>query len=93
MRLAGETLPPAHAFDEAALDDEDLGPEHEEALRGQTAQHLVKLLLTRFGTGWDGIEDDTGAPASLQSETIDAFPDLFPGTAYSLLSGLLAPMV
>ncbi len=93
MRLARETLPPAHAFDAAALDDEDLGPEHEEALRGQAARHLVKLLLTRFGTGWEGIEDETGAPAPLSSASIDAFLELFPGTASVLHQGLLAPMV
>lgn len=93
MRLARETLPPARAFDAAALDDEDLGPEHDDALRGQAARHLVKLLLTRFGTGWEGVEDETGAPAPLEAGSIDAFLDLFPGTAASLHAGLLAPMV
>ncbi|GGG59758.1 hypothetical protein GCM10011415_02110 [Salipiger pallidus] len=93
MRLARETLPPAHAFDAAALDDEDLGPEHEDALRGQADRHFVKLLLVRFGTGWEGLEDETGAPAPFEAATIDIFLDLFPGTASVLHQSLMAPVV
>ncbi|MGR3438770.1 hypothetical protein [Salipiger abyssi] len=91
MRLARETLPAARAFDAATLDDEDLPPEHEEALRGQSARHAVKLLLLRFGTGWDGIETEDGAPAPLTAESLDLFLDLFPGVAATLHALLLSP--
>ncbi|EPX82101.1 hypothetical protein [Salipiger mucosus] len=91
MRLARQTLPADRAFNAECIDDEDLGPEHDEALRGQLARHLVKLLLMRFGTGWQGVEGEDGAPAPLTAETLDTFLDLFPGVATTLHAGLLAP--
>lgn len=91
LRLARETMPAARAFDAAALDDEDLPPEHEEALRGQAARHLVKLLLLRFGTAWGGLETDSGEPAPLTAESVDMFLDLFPGVASALHGQLLSP--
>lgn len=93
MRLARQTLPAARAFDAECLDDEDLGPEHDEALRGQAARHLVKLLVTRFGTGWSGVETEDGAAAPLTADYLDAFLDTFPGVASSLHAGLLSPWV
>lgn len=91
LRLARETLPAARAFEAAATDDEDLPPEHEEALRGQAARHLVKLLVLRFGTAWGGVETDTGDSAPLTAESLDLFLDLFPGVASALHAQLLAP--
>lgn len=93
MRLARQTLPPDRAFEAELSDDDDLGPEHEEALRGQAARHLVKLLLLRFGTGWQGVETGEGAPSPLDADALDAFLDLFPGVSSSLHAGLLAPWV
>ena len=92
-RLARESLPAARAFDAALHDDEDLGPEHEEALRGQAARHLVKLLLLRFGDRWEGIEAEDGSPAPLTAETLDASLDLFPGVASTLHISLESPWV
>ena len=93
MRLARQTLPAELAFAAECSDEEDLGPEYEEALRGQAAQHLVKLLLVRFGDGWTGVEGPDGAPAPLTAETLDQFLELFPGVAGTLHASLLAPWV
>jgi len=93
MRLARSTLPADLAFKAEMADDEDLGPEHEEALRGQAARHLVKLLLSRFGTGWTGIETESGDPAPMTPETLDMFLELFPGVAGTLHASLLAPWI
>ena len=93
LRLARQSLPEALAFEAECLDDEDLGPEHEEALRGQAARHLVKLILLRFGTGWTGVETEAGAPAPLDAASIEAFLDLFPGVASALHAALLQPWV
>ena len=91
VRLARSTLPADLAFKAEMADDEDLGPEHEEALRGQAARHLVKLLLLRFGTGWGGLETDRGEPAPLEADSLDLFLDLFPGVASALHGQLLSP--
>ncbi|MBU2960062.1 hypothetical protein KO516_04305 [Citreicella sp. C3M06] len=90
-RLARETMPERLAFAAALHDDEDLGPEHDEGRRGQFARHLVKLLLLRFGTGWEGVEVDDGRAAPMTEDTLDAFLSLFPGVASVLHVRLLEP--
>ncbi|KAB2539657.1 hypothetical protein AL035_17765 [Salipiger aestuarii] len=91
QRLARTTVPERLAFEAALHDDEDLGPEHDEAARGQFARHLVKLLLLRFGAGWDGVEAEDGTPAPMTEQSLDAFMSLFPGVSSVLHARLIEP--
>lgn len=91
MRLARQNLPEALQFEAEMLGEDDLPPEHDEALRGLAARYVVKLLLMRFGAGWAGIEAEDGTPAAMTSDTLDQFMALFPGIAATLHGELLAP--
>ena len=90
-RLASQTLPPAEAASIDAFDDEDLPPEVEDATRGQFASHLIRILVSRFGDGWEGVETESGEPAALTLRTFDEFMTLFPGVVQGLQVQLLAP--
>lgn len=91
LRLGRESLPADMAVEVEAVDDEDLRPEIEDRVRGDAAAHLLRLVLIRYGAGWEGLEDDAGAPAPMTPDSIGHFLDLFPGVATQLQHALLAP--
>jgi hypothetical protein len=90
-RMARETLSPGIAIELEAVDDEDLKPEVDDAMRGRFAQTLTLLLLLRFGTGWGGVEIDDDKSAPFERQSIEMFLDQFPGVAIVLQQQLLLP--
>jgi hypothetical protein len=91
LRLSEEARSQADAALFEALDDEDLPPEAADAVRGSFGQALLRILLVRHGTGWEGIETDDGTPAPMTHATIGDLLDLFPGVAQVLSRDLMAP--
>lgn len=90
-RLARESLPPRLAVEAEAFDDEDAGPDVDDAVRGRFAEVLTLLMVLRFGTGWDGVEIDDGVPAPFERQAVEQFLDQFPGVAMILQHSVLAP--
>lgn len=91
LRLARERLPIDMAAEVEAVDDDDIRPEVEDRLRGEAAAQLVRMAMLRFGESWEGLEDETGAPAPMTPETVSQFLELFPGVASFVHQALLAP--
>lgn len=91
MRLAREGMPAVMAVELEAVDDEDVAPEVEDNLRGRAADNLVRLLVRRFGTGWDGFETEDGSPAPFDADHIGQVFDLFPGIVQVLQQSLMTP--
>ena len=91
MRMALDGMSTADATETAAMDDEDLRPEVEEATRGRFASFIVHLVLVRFGEGWGGIEDEDGAPVAMNAGTIAQVLEAFPGVAQALHIEMLQP--
>ncbi|MAC81489.1 MAG: hypothetical protein CML66_25900 [Rhodobacteraceae bacterium] len=91
MRLARDGMPAMMAVELEAVDDEDVAPEVEDNLRGRAAANLVRLLIRRFGTGWDGIEAEDGSPAPFDAEHIGQAFELFPGIIQMLQQSLMVP--
>ncbi|MBE9635780.1 hypothetical protein [Salipiger mangrovisoli] len=93
LRLARQNLPEELQLEAEIHDEENLGPEHDEALRGLAARYVVKLLLLRFGAGWAGVELEDGSAAPMTAATLDEFMRLFPGVSATLHGELLAPWI
>lgn len=90
-RLSEGSGDAADAAAREAIDDEDMPPEVEDAVRGRYGHALLLILVVRHASGWRGIVTDGEAPAPLTHATVAQFLDLFPGAAQTLAREVMAP--
>ncbi|MBO9451444.1 hypothetical protein J7426_14315 [Tropicibacter sp. R16_0] len=103
QRIAREQAPMSEQAELDSMDDEDISPETEDAVKGRYAHALLLLILLKFGTGWRGVvlaPEGEGEVVDPDAEEIEApfvkpriedFLEQFPGAALSLQQQLLTP--
>lgn len=90
-RVARDRLPLDMAAETEAVEDADLRPEIEDAIRGAAAAQLLRLALIRFGRAWEGLELEDGTPAPMTADTVDQALELYPGVGQAIQASLLTP--